>query len=353
MPPPTASGMNSSRATAANRVGERLASLERGRDVEDDELVDPFRVVSARELGRIAGRSQLLEVDAFDDLPVANVEAGDDAFGEHLAVRQPQEVPQDREPDLSGLFRMELHAGDTAALHDRRRTARPCTVTATVSSVIGAAKLCVKYTCDPDADAFDNRVGAADVERVPSDVRNLDRRAVEFRVAADNSVRESTRDRAAPGASSLPSNSHCMPRQMPSSGRPGIDALRDRVRVHSSASVAVAPKWPTPGTTTAPARVELARLRRARRDPRRPQRTPSSPTSSCRRDSRSVRHASLQQSLRAGQHPREPAVLRAGDAQRAGERLEHRLDVMVARSPVQHLHVHVRARADGKPSKKS
>ena len=41
----------------------------------------------------------------------------------------------------------------------------------------------------------------------------------------------------------------------------------------------------------------------------------------------------------------QPPVLRARDAQRARERLEHRLDLMVARSAVQHLHVHVGARA--------
>ena len=43
----------------------------------------PFGVVAARELGRIAGRAQPFEVDALDDLPVADVEAGDDAFGKH------------------------------------------------------------------------------------------------------------------------------------------------------------------------------------------------------------------------------------------------------------------------------
>ena len=56
-----------------------------------------------------------------------------------------------------------------------------------------------------------------------------------------------------------------------------------------------------------------------------------------------------QQPLRAGEHPRQAAVLRAGDAQRAGERLEHRFDVMVARASVQHLDVDVGARADREP----
>ena len=42
----------------------------------------PFAVVAARELGRIAGAAQPFEVDALDDLPVADVEAGDDALGQ-------------------------------------------------------------------------------------------------------------------------------------------------------------------------------------------------------------------------------------------------------------------------------
>ena len=40
------------------------------------------------------------------------------------------------------------------------------------------------------------------------------------------------------------------------------------------------------------------------------------------------------------------AILLARDAQRARERLEHRFDVVMAGAPVQHLDVHVRARAD-------
>ena len=43
----------------------------------------PFGVVAARQLRRIAGVAQPLEVDALDDLAVADVEAGDDALGEH------------------------------------------------------------------------------------------------------------------------------------------------------------------------------------------------------------------------------------------------------------------------------
>ena len=61
MPPPTASGMNSSARHVPNRVGQRAALLDRRGDVEDDELVDPFGVVAARQRRRIAGGREALE----------------------------------------------------------------------------------------------------------------------------------------------------------------------------------------------------------------------------------------------------------------------------------------------------
>ena len=55
---------------------------------------------------------------------------------------------------------------------------------------------------------------------------------------------------ATPGASSLPSNSHCMPTQIPNSGVPARAAPPIATR-HSSSNALVAAKWPTPGTMTA------------------------------------------------------------------------------------------------------
>ena len=92
------------------------------------------------------------------------------------------------------------------------------------------------------------------VQRIPADVRDLERAALVAR-----------QPRAAPatapspltsGASSLPSNSHCMPRQMPSSGVPRPAACR-MAAVHAPSSAAVAPKCPTPGTTMPSRRREL------------------------------------------------------------------------------------------------
>ena len=90
MPPPTASGNEELARDGADGVGQRPALLERRGDVEDDELVDAFEVVAPRQLRRIAGRSQPLEVDALDDLTVADVEAGDDAFRDSTGHRPGQ-----------------------------------------------------------------------------------------------------------------------------------------------------------------------------------------------------------------------------------------------------------------------
>ena len=148
------------------------------------------------------------------------------------------------------------------------------------------------------------------------------------------------------GASSLPSNSHCMPRQMPSSGRPSPTRAR-MASIHGRSSARVAPKCPTPGTTTAAtprtsrsgaSGVKKLRAERGERLPHR----------------RQVARAVVDQRDHSSpfvrrQHLGEPLVLGAGDAQRAGERLEDRFDLVMARSAVHHLHVHVGAGADREP----
>ena len=142
MPPPTASGMNSSRATARIVSASARRALERRGDVEDDELVDAFDVVAARELRRIAGDAQPLEVDALDDLAVADVEAGDDALGEHhtrLTSRPARsEVAQDLQPDVARFLRDGTARRRRGRAGRRRRTARRARSTATVSAVTGA-----------------------------------------------------------------------------------------------------------------------------------------------------------------------------------------------------------------------
>jgi len=64
----------------SQRLAHRAPPLNRGGHVEDHELVDPFRVVTACQRGGIAGVRQSLELHAFDDAAVADIETGDEAL---------------------------------------------------------------------------------------------------------------------------------------------------------------------------------------------------------------------------------------------------------------------------------
>src|SRR5215470_11601006 len=70
----------------ANRLGQRAPPFQRRRDVEDHELVNPFRVVPSGELGRIASGPEAFEVDSLYDNAVTYVQTGNDAFRQHLAA---------------------------------------------------------------------------------------------------------------------------------------------------------------------------------------------------------------------------------------------------------------------------
>ena len=81
-PPPTVSGMNTCAATASMMSQDQIALVAARGDVEKRELVRALLVVAARDLDRIAGVAQADEIDAFDDAPGVDVEAGNDALGE-------------------------------------------------------------------------------------------------------------------------------------------------------------------------------------------------------------------------------------------------------------------------------
>ena len=125
---------------------ERAALLDRRRDVEDHDLVDPLDVVARRQLRGIAGAAQPFEVDALDDRPVAHVEAGDDAlfrfdrfggcegcdrfgFMSSRFTAHRHEVAEHLQPDVAGLLRVELNAADAVAL-DGGGEGRPWVVAA-------------------------------------------------------------------------------------------------------------------------------------------------------------------------------------------------------------------------------
>ncbi len=217
------------------------------------------------------------------------------------------------------------------------RTSAPCVVVAVVSSTTGAAKECVKY-----ADALGGRPSSRReslrrrCQRVPADVRHLDvaaeleAAAGEYAEARRGQALRRCRRRATAG-----------PRQMPSNGRPRRS--RRRMALRQSASIARRRGEVSDARDDDGARAIEAR-RRVDQAHVRPNRDAGLG------DRRQIAGAIVderdrsQQSLRRRQHPREPAVARARDAQRAGERLEDRLDLVMTRPAVQHLQVHVGAR---------
>ena len=64
-------------------MNDDVALVRAGRDVEKRDLVGTLLVVAARDLDRIACIAQALEIDALDDAAGLDVEAGNDALGEH------------------------------------------------------------------------------------------------------------------------------------------------------------------------------------------------------------------------------------------------------------------------------
>ena len=69
MPPPTASGNEHARGDGRHGAREGEPVLDRGGDVEHDQLVDAFGVVAGGELGRVAGVAEPLEVQPFTTRP--------------------------------------------------------------------------------------------------------------------------------------------------------------------------------------------------------------------------------------------------------------------------------------------
>ena len=68
---------------ARHDVQGRLPILQRGRDVEEHELVGALAVVVRRQLHGVARVAELLEPHALDDATGVDVEAGDHALREH------------------------------------------------------------------------------------------------------------------------------------------------------------------------------------------------------------------------------------------------------------------------------
>ena len=73
---------------AANGVEQRLPAFVGGGDVEKHDFVGAFAGVARGLGGGIAGIDEVDELHAFDDASAVDVEAGDDAFGQHVSHLQ-------------------------------------------------------------------------------------------------------------------------------------------------------------------------------------------------------------------------------------------------------------------------
>ena len=86
---------------AARQLGDRVALLVRGGDVEEHELVGALAVVVGGQLDGIAGVADVDEFDALDDAAGVDVQAGDDALVVHrstVARRARRRSAQSRAP---------------------------------------------------------------------------------------------------------------------------------------------------------------------------------------------------------------------------------------------------------------
>ena len=83
MPPPTVKRHENHLGRAADDVEHDVPPLVAGGDVEEHQFVGPFGLVAAGHFDRIAGIAQVEKVGSFDHPAAIDVEAGNDALGEH------------------------------------------------------------------------------------------------------------------------------------------------------------------------------------------------------------------------------------------------------------------------------
>jgi hypothetical protein len=77
------------RGHGLDHVQDQVAAVGGGGDVQEGQFVGALLVVAGSDLDRVARVAQGHEVHAFDDPAASDVEAGNDAFGEHAAVQAP------------------------------------------------------------------------------------------------------------------------------------------------------------------------------------------------------------------------------------------------------------------------
>ena len=197
---------------ALDQLEQRAAALDRRGDVEEDELVGAELGVARRELDRVADLAQPLEADALDHAAAGDVEAGDHALLDHATafrrIRAPA-APLRSGWNCTPATRAALDRGDDRAavvdLGDGDRLA-------------GRAAERVREVDVLAVEAVEERgrAGQRGACSSPCAAR-----------AAPCSRRTGPRRTPSPRPpSSLSSKRSCMPRQMPSTGRPAATRSR-------------------------------------------------------------------------------------------------------------------------------
>ena len=69
-----------------DHVDDGLAILMRGGDVQETEFIGSFAIVDRCHFDRISRIAQVHKAHAFDDATVFDIEAGNNAFGQHPLV---------------------------------------------------------------------------------------------------------------------------------------------------------------------------------------------------------------------------------------------------------------------------
>ncbi len=166
------------------------------------------------------------------------------------------EIAEHGEAGVAGLLRVELQAEDRAALDDAGERVRPGRRRRRRRLADRRRERVREVGLRPRRDAGQDRRRPRRVHGVPADVRHLElgpalgREHAPSRSHSGPSLPQrpgSSPSPGRPGASVLPSNRNCSPRQMPRSGLPPRACARIASRQGPS-STAVASKWPTPGT---------------------------------------------------------------------------------------------------------
>ena len=83
IPPPTVSGMKQTSAVRADDVQQDRPALVTGGDIQENQLVGTFAIITRSHGDRIARILEIDEVGPLDHTAVVDVEARDDPLGQH------------------------------------------------------------------------------------------------------------------------------------------------------------------------------------------------------------------------------------------------------------------------------